>query len=139
MNSDLTPAQDISGTNNPQGAQSMPAGNEAAGFQNSAGSDVLAQNRSLQVVTTGDPVTGVQKANDGMSGTVITLIIVTSIILLVLAGLVYRIVMKRPGPEVAKPKTKAKAEATEEPEARPVVKVTRPRGKKKPSRSKRHK
>ncbi len=135
MNSDLTPAQNVGSTDNPQGAQGAPLDNDASSFQKSAGTDALSQNRPISVITTGKPVTGTNVAATGMSGATILFIIVALITLLIVVSFIFRRVKKQPEPV----KTEAKLDADSKPETKRPNKVVRPQSKKKLPRSKRHK
>ena len=136
MNSDLTSTQNVSNTNNPQGSQGTPTANDSSQFQASAGTDVLSQNRPISVISTGPPVTNTSPA--GNSSSVTLFVIIATAILLITAGAVFRRMMRIPETikEADKPDTSVAFTAVKK---APKPKQKAPIGKKKVSRSKRHK
>ena len=129
MNSDLNPAQNVSPTDNPQAAQNSQVGaSDATQFQQSAGADVLSQNKTLQVVTTGTPNAAPVAVAVNNMGWLFAVVIVLAIVAAVAA---YRM-----------PSKSDKAKATADVPKEPVIAVKpakKPAGKKKQPRSKRSK
>lgn len=130
MNSDLTPSQSADATGNPQAVDGSVGAPDAGSFQRSAGIDSLNQNRPLSVAQTGQPIVATPVKGSSLA-LMWVFIVVSSVVLIMIASAVFKWVMKRPEPKKEKAvKPAAKA---------PKVEVIRPRGKKKQSRSKRHK
>lgn len=136
MNSDLTQTQSVTETATPQASSTALSASDGNQFQQSAGADLLNQNRTLQVAPTGQRLSG--STPSGMSTAAIVFIVVASLVLLMIASSVFRWVMKRPEPAPKAPK----AEGSDEPKS-PAIEVIRPQSvkpsKKKLPRSKRKK
>lgn len=149
MNSELTQGQSIGSTDNPQSSQSAPLANESSQFQNSASTDALKQNRPIQVISSGESIQSVrsQSANNASSA-IIVAVLITVVIAVIAASAYYRRTITRqsppsepvPAPKVkALKETKVKAVPTTVPASVKSPKPKAPKGKKKLSRSKRHK
>lgn len=124
-------------TDNPQTVPEVQdTGNDAAQFQQSAGSDVLTQSQPLTVQKTGEPINSGAVA-DGMSAAVLMFVVVSSVVLVAVAAYAFRAVLKRPD----KPNEPAEALAPVLEAARQEAasKPAKTAGKKKQSRSKRAK
>lgn len=146
MNNEVTQMQQMSGTDNPQAAQNSSIGaNDASQFQQSAGQDVLSQNRELQVVSTGKPNDPTKES--GLTASAVVFVIVSTIVLVFIASAVFKWVMKRPeaaepSREEPTPKSVAKNEkkATNTPASKSKsVKKSSSKVKKKSARAKRKK
>ena len=124
-------------TDNPQDVpKAQNAGNDAAQFQQSAGSDVLTQSQPLTVQKTGDPISSGTFA-DGMSAAVLMFVVVSSVVLVAVAAYAFRAVLKRP--DIPNEPAEALAPVLEAARQEAVSKPAKATGKKKQSRSKRAK
>lgn len=147
-NSDLTPSQNAGTTGNPQSVDGAVGSTDPSTFQQSAGVDSLDQNHPISVVQTGTPVSARTLPGDS-SGLMGVYIIGSLILLILIAGAVFKWVMKRPEPVNDKPlKDKKNEKVVKKAKTSKIVKVEPqkvkpaaaiPRGKKKLSRSKRNK
>lgn len=148
-NTDPAPitSQPLDNVSSPQPASQQTIGaSDASPFQQSANSEALKQNKSLQVVTNGNPVKTSNKSGGSQTG-VMVFVVVSSLLLVVVAALVFRWMMKQPEKSetpqkpVNKPKDDVKPVVSVESDAKKAV-VTPPKpakNKKKQSRSKRNK
>lgn len=142
--------QQMNGTDNPQAAQESRVGaSNSSQFQESAGPEVLSQNRELQVVNTGKPNDVVK--DTGITAGAIAFVVISSAILVFIAMSVFKWVMKQPKEAGASDSGKAssvssasKATKTTSSAVKPAAKPSKqkkskPPVKKKSSKSKRKK
>jgi hypothetical protein len=133
MNSDLTPAQNVSTTDNPQASNGSGSDGTSDQLQKSATQDVLNHSQSLQVASNGQPFdAGTQKHTSSFG--MISVIVIIALVILIGVKVSWSYF-----------KTRSSLSEAEKEIAVPVVPVKltiksqkKPKGKKKPSRSKRH-
>jgi len=121
--------QNVTTTDNPQPTDTLNGASDSSSFQQSAGPEVLNQQRTLQVTETGKPIAAKKQTN---ATAAVVFVVISSVVLIMIASSVFKWVMKRP-----EPTPEEKAEADTESEKKPKVEVIRPH--KKVPRSKRHK
>lgn len=138
-NSDLTPVQSAGTTGNPQNE----GASDSASFQQSAGVDTLSENRPLSVAQTGNTVKG-PVTHSGSLMLMWIFVVVATIVLVMIARLVFKWVMKRPDPvidtnQVSKKADKTKKATKTDTVVSAPIPIVRPQSKKKLPRSKRNK
>lgn len=121
MNSDLTQTDNVISTRNPQNSTGTVTGSEVGDFQPTATQEVLTQNRTVKVVSTGQPVETTSLKSDSSSNLLIIAVFIA------IAGAVFLALWLR----------RNKAVTPESVE--PIVKTKAPVKKKKLPRSKRNK
>lgn len=152
MNNELLQGQSVGTAESPQNTQSTITPNESSQFQESAGTDVLSQNRTLEVLSTGtraeDPRNQPKvttSIGDGLMGIFQTLFI-GGVILIAIFTVVYKrfseekLNTEEPTIETkAAPSVKVKAATSTTKKLPKSAKSKAHKGKKKVSRSKRRK